>query len=80
MGIKGYKGLLGKPVFYRRLQWVQDIVNFRNEKYQEDIKHAINNKSDLYEIDKKYDTIDSALGDLDSLFDNVGDKMKRINT
>jgi hypothetical protein len=60
-GIQGIRGLLGKPVGYSRPAWVQDIIDFRNEKYQEDLA------AQKEGVDRKYGKIDSALGKLDCL-------------
>ena len=56
-GARSYKGLIGKPVGFERPQWIQDIIDFRNEKYQEEGQNRP--FQPFQDIDKKYDKIDS---------------------
>ncbi len=55
-GIKGPIGSRGVKNGPGRPQWIQDIIDFRNEKYFEDV-----GKYGGEETDRKYDKIDSAI-------------------
>ena len=76
--LKGIKGSYGSPVnaivkgklvAIELPQWAKDIINFRNDQYWKDHQAAQWTTERLSDykpetIDKKYDTIDAALGQM----------------
>ena len=65
MGQKGHKGAMGWPGAIGVPQYVIDIIQFRNEKYFEDIDKCIATRIGTYEdVDRKYDLIDEALNEM----------------
>ena len=62
MGSRGHKGAIGMQGGMGIPKFIQEIVNFRNNKYNEDLTKSREIKGKTYDdVDGEYDVIDAAI-------------------
>jgi hypothetical protein len=62
MSYRGHKGAIGYSGNANLPDWVRVIVDFRNSKYNEDLRNTHYSKMDI--LDEEYDNIDKAINTL----------------